>query len=31
MVGMYEDRWSDADLDNLEKLIERARSKGGAS
>src|SRR5437899_409267 len=31
MVGMYEDRWSDADLDNLEKLIERARGKGGAS
>ncbi len=31
MVGMYEDHWSDADLDNLEKLIERARGKGGAS
>jgi predicted transcriptional regulator len=31
MVGMYEDRWSDADLDTLEKLIEKARSKGGAS
>src|SRR5215210_6805981 len=31
MVGMYQDRWSDADLDNLEKLIEKARSKGGAS
>jgi hypothetical protein len=31
MVGMYEDRWSDDDLDNLEKLIEKARGKGGAS
>src|SRR6202049_1520540 len=33
MVGMYEDRWSDDDLDNLEKLIEKARgsSKGGVS
>lgn len=31
MVGMYEDRWSDEDLDNLEKLIEKARAKGGAS
>ncbi len=31
MVGMYEDRWSDSDLDSLEKLIEKARSKGGAS
>jgi hypothetical protein len=30
MVGMYEDRWSDADLDGLEKLIEKARGKGGA-
>jgi hypothetical protein len=30
MVGMYEDRWSDADLDSLEKLIEKARGKGGA-
>ena len=31
MVGMYEDRWSESDLDSLEKLIEKARSKGGAS
>src|SRR5207237_9071975 len=31
MVGIYEDRWSDEDLDNLERLIEKARSKGGAS
>ena len=31
MVGMYEDRWSDDDLDSLEKLIEKARAKGGAS
>jgi BlaI family penicillinase repressor len=31
MVGMYEDRWSEEDLDNLERLIEKARSKGGAS
>src|SRR4051812_26114447 len=31
MVGLYEDRWSDEDLDNLEKLIEKARGKGGAS
>ena len=31
MVGMYEDRWSDDDLDGLEKLIEKARGKGGVS
>jgi predicted transcriptional regulator len=31
MVGMYEDRLSTADLDNLEELINRVRSKGGAS
>jgi predicted transcriptional regulator len=31
MVGMYEDRWTDEDLDNLERLIEKARGKGGAS
>jgi BlaI family transcriptional regulator, penicillinase repressor len=31
MVGMYEDRWSDDDLDKLEKLIEKARGKGGKS
>jgi predicted transcriptional regulator len=31
MVGMYEDRWSDEDLDSLEKLIEKARAKGGSS
>lgn len=31
MVGMYEDHLSDEDLDELERLIERARSKGGAA
>jgi BlaI family penicillinase repressor len=31
MVGLYEDRWTDEDLDNLERLIEKARSKGGAT
>jgi BlaI family transcriptional regulator, penicillinase repressor len=31
MVGMYEDRWSDSDLASLEKVIEKARGKGGAS
>jgi len=31
MVGLYGDRWSDEDLDNLERLIEKARGKGGAS
>ena len=31
MVGMYEQRWTDEDLDNLERLIEKARGKGGAS
>jgi BlaI family penicillinase repressor len=36
MVGMYEDRWSDEDLDQLERLIDKARSKtdgrgGGAT
>ena len=31
MVGMYEDRWSEEDLDTLERLIEKARGKGGAS
>jgi BlaI family transcriptional regulator, penicillinase repressor len=31
MVGLYEDHLSDSDLDDLEKLIDRARSKGGAS
>ena len=31
MVGMYEDRLTDSDLDDLEKLIDKARSKGGAS
>ena len=29
MVGMYEDRWSDEDLDHLERLIDKARSKAG--
>lgn len=31
MVGLYEDRLTDSDLDDLEKLIDKARSKGGAS
>ncbi|HXQ77665.1 MAG TPA: BlaI/MecI/CopY family transcriptional regulator [Gemmatimonadaceae bacterium] len=31
MVGMYEDHLTDSDLDDLEKLIDKARSKGGAS
>jgi predicted transcriptional regulator len=30
MLGMYESRLKDADLDRLESLIEQARSKGGA-
>jgi predicted transcriptional regulator len=29
MVGMYEDRWSDEDLDQLEQLIDKARGKSG--
>ena len=29
MLGMYESRLKDADLDRLEALIEQARSKGG--
>jgi BlaI family penicillinase repressor len=31
MVGLYENDLTDADIENLEKLIDRARSKGGAS
>ena len=31
MVGMYEDRWTNEDLDKLERLIEKARGKGGAA
>ena len=31
MVGLYEDHLTDADIQKLEKLIDRARSKGGAS
>jgi predicted transcriptional regulator len=31
MVGMYESRWTDEDLDQIAKLIEKARAKGGAS
>ena len=30
MVGIYEDHLSDDDLDALERVIERARDKGGA-
>jgi len=29
MLGMYESRLKDADLDRLESLIEQVRSKGG--
>lgn len=29
MLGMYESRLDEADLDRLESLIEQARSKGG--
>ena len=29
MLGMYESRLKDADLDRLESLIEQARGKGG--
>jgi predicted transcriptional regulator len=31
MLGMYESRLKDADLDRLESLIEQVRSKGGTS
>ena len=31
MLGMYESRLKDSDLDRLESLIEQARSKGGTS
>jgi hypothetical protein len=31
MVGMYQDRWSEDDLDRIAELIARARAKGGAS
>jgi predicted transcriptional regulator len=31
MVGMYESRWTDHDLDRIAELIEKARAKGGAS
>jgi predicted transcriptional regulator len=31
MVGLYENDLSDTDLEHLEKLIDKARSKGGAS
>src|SRR3954468_6673848 len=31
MVGLYEDRLTDSDLDNLGKIIDKARSKGGGS
>jgi predicted transcriptional regulator len=30
MLGMYEARLDDSDLDRLEKLIEQVRNKGGA-
>ena len=31
MVGMYQDRWTDEDLNRIAELIDRARAKGGAS
>ncbi|HEV7836679.1 MAG TPA: BlaI/MecI/CopY family transcriptional regulator [Gemmatimonadaceae bacterium] len=31
MVGMYQDRWTEDDLDRIAELIARARAKGGAS
>ena len=31
MLGMYESRLKDSDLDRLESLIEQVRSKGGTS
>lgn len=31
MLGMYESRLKDSDLDRLEALIEQVRSKGGTS
>jgi len=31
MVGMYEDRWSDEDLDELEQLIDKARGKAAGA
>ena len=31
MLGMYESRLKDADLDRLESLIEQVRGKGGTS
>ena len=30
MLGLYEERLTDDDLDQLESLIERARKRGGA-
>jgi len=31
MVGMYQDRWSEEDLNRIAKLIDHARTKGDAS
>jgi BlaI family transcriptional regulator, penicillinase repressor len=31
MVGMYQDRWTEEDLNRIADLIDRARTKGGAS
>jgi BlaI family penicillinase repressor len=31
MVGIYGDRWNEADLDRISRVINEARSKGGAS
>jgi predicted transcriptional regulator len=31
MVGMYQDRWSEQDLDRITALIDKARAKGGTS
>ena len=31
MVGMYQDRWTEEDLNRIASLIDQARTKGGAS
>ena len=31
MVGMYQDRWSEQDLDRIAALIDKARERGGAA
>ncbi|HUQ97849.1 MAG TPA: BlaI/MecI/CopY family transcriptional regulator [Gemmatimonadaceae bacterium] len=31
MVGMYQDRWTEEDLNRIAELIDKARTRGGAS